>query len=82
MPPRAVLLDLYDTLVDGDWQGWRTQLSALTGINEETLGMAYQLTREERSSRRRKPSAARSASTTTHGRRSPPSGNVGIAPRW
>ena len=25
MPPRAVLLDLYDTLVDGDWPGWRTQ---------------------------------------------------------
>ena len=48
MPPRAVLLDLYDTLVDGDWQGWRTQLSTLTGIDEDTLGMAYHLTREER----------------------------------
>ena len=48
MPPRAVLLDLYDTLVDGDWQGWRTELSTLTGIDEDTLGMAYHLTREER----------------------------------
>ena len=48
MPPRAVLLDLYDTLVDGDWHGWRTELSALTGIDEDTLGMAYHLTREER----------------------------------
>ena len=48
MPPRAVLLDLYDTLVDGDWRGWRTELSTLTGIDEDTLGMAYHLTREER----------------------------------
>ena len=48
MPEPAVLLDLYDTLVDGDWQGWRTQLSDLTGIDEETLGMAYHLTRLER----------------------------------
>ena len=39
LPPPAVLLDLYDTLVDGDWYGWRTQLSTLTGIDEETLGM-------------------------------------------
>jgi putative hydrolase of the HAD superfamily len=48
MPPRAVLLDLYDTLVDGDWHGWRTELSTLTGIDEDTLGMAYHVTREER----------------------------------
>ena len=48
MPPRAVLLDLYDTLVDGDWHGWRTQLSDLTGIDEDTLGMAYHVTREQR----------------------------------
>ena len=48
MPLCAVLLDLYDTLVDGDWQGWRAQLSTLTGIDEDTLGMAYHLTREER----------------------------------
>ena len=46
--PTAVLLDLYDTLVDGDWHGWRAQLSDLTGIDEETLGMAYHLTRLER----------------------------------
>jgi putative hydrolase of the HAD superfamily len=48
MPPRVVLLDLYDTLVDGDWHGWRAQLSTLTGIDEDTLAMAYHLTREER----------------------------------
>ena len=48
MPPPAVLLDLYDTLVDADWYGWRAQLSDLTGIDEETLGMAYHLTRMER----------------------------------
>ena len=48
MPPRAVLLDLYDTLVDGDWHGWRTQLSTLTGIDEDALAMAYHVTREER----------------------------------
>ena len=48
MPPRAVLLDLYDTLVDGDWRVWRTRLSTLTGIDEDSLGMAYHLTREER----------------------------------
>ena len=48
MPDRAVLLDLYDTLVDGDWHGWRTQLSSLTGIDEDALAMAYHVTREER----------------------------------
>jgi putative hydrolase of the HAD superfamily len=48
MPPHAVLLDLYDTLVDGDWHGWRTELSTLTGIDEDTLAMAYHLTRNER----------------------------------
>ena len=48
MLDRAVLLDLYDTLVDGDWHGWRTQLSSLTGIDEDTLAMAYHVTREER----------------------------------
>ena len=48
MPPPAVLLDLYDTLVNADWYGWRAQLSDLTGIDEETLGMAYHLTRMER----------------------------------
>ena len=48
MPPRAVLLDLYDTLVDGDWRAWRTQLSALTGLDEDALSTAYHVTREER----------------------------------
>ena len=48
MPPRAVLLDLYDTLVDGDWYGWRTRLSSLTGIDEDALAMAYYVTREAR----------------------------------
>jgi len=48
MTERAILLDLYDTLVDGDWHGWRTTLSTLTGIDEDTLAMAYHVTRLER----------------------------------
>ena len=48
MTERAILLDLYDTLVDGDWHGWRAQLSTLTGLDEDTLSMAYHVTREER----------------------------------
>lgn len=48
MPDRAVLLDLYDTLVDGDWHGWRTQLSVITGIDEDALGAANHATRLQR----------------------------------
>jgi putative hydrolase of the HAD superfamily len=48
MPPDAVLLDLYDTLVNGDWYRWRTELAAMTGCSEDDLGRAYHETRLDR----------------------------------
>ncbi len=48
MPPHAVLLDLYDTLVDGDWMWWRARLSARLGIAEEALSDAFRRTRPQR----------------------------------
>jgi HAD superfamily hydrolase (TIGR01509 family) len=44
----AYLLDLYDTLVYGDWLAWRTELAALTGASEDALATAYEATRGER----------------------------------
>jgi putative hydrolase of the HAD superfamily len=48
MPARAFLLDLYDTVVYGDWAGWRNELASLSGLDPEAIGMAYHLTREAR----------------------------------
>lgn len=31
MPPRAVLLDLYDTVADSDWYVWRDLLAGHVG---------------------------------------------------
>lgn len=52
MPPAAVLLDLYDTLVNGDWYRWRTELAAMTGCREDDLGRAYHETRFDRNTGR------------------------------
>jgi HAD superfamily hydrolase (TIGR01509 family) len=46
--PTAYLLDLYDTLVHGDWMAWRSELAALTGASEDALATAYETTRGER----------------------------------
>ncbi|MEP6758394.1 MAG: HAD family hydrolase [Actinomycetota bacterium] len=48
MSPHAFLLDLYDTVVHGDWAGWRTELASLSGLDPDAIGMAYHLTREAR----------------------------------
>jgi putative hydrolase of the HAD superfamily len=44
----AYLLDLYDTLVFGEWAAWRAELAAVTGLTEDALAVAYQRTRPER----------------------------------
>ncbi len=46
--PAAYLLDLYDTLVFGEWAAWRAELAAVTGLTEDALAVAYQRTRPER----------------------------------
>ena len=48
MPPPAVLLDLYDTLVDGDWHWWRAHLAGRLGVPEEIIGDAFRRTRPQR----------------------------------
>jgi putative hydrolase of the HAD superfamily len=45
MPPHAALIDLYDTLVDGDWPWWRARLAERLGVGEETVGEAFRRTR-------------------------------------
>ncbi len=45
MPARAVLLDLYDTLVYSDWEGWRRDLAELSGVEPDALSLAYHTTR-------------------------------------
>jgi HAD superfamily hydrolase (TIGR01509 family) len=46
--PHAFLIDLYDTLVDSDWDRWRAQLSSGAGISVETLDRAFHETRAAR----------------------------------
>jgi HAD superfamily hydrolase (TIGR01509 family) len=48
MPPAAVLLDLYDTLVHGDWQGLRDGLAAGLGVEPRLIDQAYATTRHLR----------------------------------
>lgn len=49
MPPAAVLLDLFDTVVWSDWSAWRATLSGLLGIDRRALSQAYATTRLARS---------------------------------
>jgi putative hydrolase of the HAD superfamily len=46
--PTAYLLDLYDTLVYGEWATWRAELSVVTGATEDALAIAYERTRGPR----------------------------------
>jgi putative hydrolase of the HAD superfamily len=48
MPPRAVLLDLYDTLAHGDWWTWTAELAAITGRTPEDIARGFHATRMER----------------------------------
>jgi putative hydrolase of the HAD superfamily len=49
MPPSAVLLDLYDTLVESDWDDWHRSLAARLGIEPQVLREAFDVTRPARS---------------------------------
>jgi putative hydrolase of the HAD superfamily len=50
MPPtRAVLLDLYDTLVASDWHEWHREMSELLGVDRRVLRHAFDVTRPARS---------------------------------
>jgi putative hydrolase of the HAD superfamily len=44
----AVLLDLYDTLVWSDWNGWRQRVADRAGVTTERLDHAYDVTRSRR----------------------------------
>lgn len=43
--PRAVLLDLFDTIVVSDWARWRRLTADLIGVDERTVDDAFRLTR-------------------------------------
>jgi putative hydrolase of the HAD superfamily len=47
--PRAILIDLYDTLVASDWHLWRDLLARHVGMEPATLGRAFDETRPDRS---------------------------------
>ena len=49
MPPAAVLLDLYDTLVASDWREWRDAIAAHIGVSPSLIGEAFDVTRPARS---------------------------------
>jgi len=49
MPPAAVLLDLYDTLVASDWREWRDAIAAHIGVSPSLMGEAFDVTRPARS---------------------------------
>src|SRR5437773_648407 len=46
--PHAYLIDLYDTLVDSDWDRWRAELSSGAGISIDALDRAFHETRAAR----------------------------------
>jgi len=47
--PAAVLLDLYDTVAESDWQVWRNTLSKKIGVEARVLDEAFRVTRAARS---------------------------------
>ena len=47
--PRAVLIDLYDTLVHSQWPWLKGQLAELLGVSADAVGHALTVTRELRS---------------------------------
>ncbi|HYJ61598.1 MAG TPA: HAD-IA family hydrolase [Actinomycetota bacterium] len=50
--PRAVLLDLFDTVVASDWSAWHATLSRILGVDRRTLFQAYATTRVGRNTGR------------------------------
>jgi putative hydrolase of the HAD superfamily len=48
MPTGAYLLDLYDTLANGDWWSWTGELAELTGCTPEEIARGFHATRMER----------------------------------
>lgn len=49
MPPAAVLLDLYDTLVESDWTAWHGAMAERLGVDAGVLRSAFDVTRPARS---------------------------------
>ena len=47
--PIAVLIDLYDTLVESDWHEWHQEMADLLGIDRAVLRHAFDTTRPARS---------------------------------
>jgi putative hydrolase of the HAD superfamily len=47
--PAAVLLDLYDTLVESDWHEWHHEMAELLGVERAVLRQAFDVTRPARS---------------------------------
>jgi len=46
---RAVLIDLYDTLVASDWHAWHREMAGLLGVDPAALRQAFDVTRPARS---------------------------------
>lgn len=46
---RAVLFDLYDTLVESDWLAWHREMAEVLGVDPPVLREAFDLTRPARS---------------------------------
>jgi putative hydrolase of the HAD superfamily len=49
MPPAAVLLDLYDTLVESEWTAWHGAMAERLGVDAGVLRSAFDVTRPARS---------------------------------
>jgi putative hydrolase of the HAD superfamily len=47
--PAAVLIDLYDTLVESDWHEWHREMADLLGVDRAVLRHAFDTTRPARS---------------------------------
>lgn len=45
----AVLIDLYDTLVESDWHEWHVEMAARLGVGSDVLRQAFDTTRPARS---------------------------------
>jgi putative hydrolase of the HAD superfamily len=50
--PRAVMLDLFDTVVSSDWSTWHEQLGRLLGVDRRALLQAYSISRAARNTGR------------------------------
>jgi len=48
VPAAAYLLDLYDTLANGDWWAWSAELAELAGVTPEAIARGFHETRMER----------------------------------